>query len=446
MKVGIVGGGFMGLVLAHEISKTNTTVKVFESDTQLGGLATHYDFGNFIWDKFYHVILPTDSFLIDLIKDLGLEENLQWRRSMTGYYVNKKFYSISSSKEFLLFPALNIFDKFKLAFTIFYGSKIKDRKKLEGISVKDWLVKMGGKRTYEKFWSPLLKAKLGDNHDRVSAVFIWTYIKRLFQARSSAAQKEHMGYVSGGYKTVFDRMHQLLVEKGSEVVTNISIEHIEKNPQGGITLYHNGVEEHFDKVIFTAPLNVLEKVSSPNLFEVSKNKESVEYLGVICMVLITKEPMTPYYVLNISDKEVPFTGVIGMSSLVDLEQTDGSYITYFPKYITASHSYWNKTDEELETLFIEGVKRMYPKFNVNAIESVHINKAFKVQPLQVLNYSDIIPKIRTKSSDFYVLNTSQFVNDTLNNNSVVNHVHNFMNDFKKELTSVSNNLIASNHE
>jgi len=31
MKVGIVGGGLMGLVLAREISKTNAKVKVFEN-------------------------------------------------------------------------------------------------------------------------------------------------------------------------------------------------------------------------------------------------------------------------------------------------------------------------------------------------------------------------------------------------------------------------------
>ena len=135
MKVGIVGGGFMGLVLAHEISKTDVNVKVFESDSQLGGLATYYDYGSFIWDKYYHVILPTDNHLIGLIKDLGLEDKLQWRRSLTGYYVNKKFYSFSSSKDFLLFPPLNIIDKMKLAFTIFYGSKINDREKLEKITV-----------------------------------------------------------------------------------------------------------------------------------------------------------------------------------------------------------------------------------------------------------------------------------------------------------------------
>ncbi len=440
MKIGIVGGGFMGLVLAHEISKTNVSVKVFEADSQLGGLATHFDYGTFIWDKYYHVILPTDEHLVGLIKDIGLEDSLEWRRSLTGYYVNKKFYSFSSSKDFLLFPPLNIFDKAKLAFTIFYGSKINDRKKLEKITVKDWLIKLGGKRTYEKFWAPLLKAKLGDSHDRVSAVFIWTYIKRLFQARSSAAQKEHMGFVKGGYKTVFDQLEKLLLENDSEVLSNTTIEHISANQNGGIDLEFNGKKEHFDKVIFTSPLNVLEKTTSKDLVDISKNKKQVEYLGVVCMAVVTKEPLTPYYVLNLADKEVPFTGVIGMSSLVDIEQTDGKYLTYFPKYVTSDHDYWSKSDSDLKTIFMNGIERLYPNFNSNNIVSSHMHKAFKVQPLQVLNYSDIIPTTQTKNSDFFVVNTSQFVNDTLNNNSVVQHVKEFMTDFQKELKSTKDTL------
>jgi len=433
MKVGVIGGGFMGLVLAHKIAKTNATVKVFERDSQLGGLATHFDYGSFIWDKYYHVILPTDNYLIDFISDLGLADELRWRRSMTGYYVNKKFYPFSSSKDFLLFPPLGLLDKMMLAFTIFYGSKINDRKKLEKISVKDWLIKIGGKRTYEKFWSPLLLAKLGDSHEKVSAVFIWTYIKRLFQARSSAAQKEHMGYVNGGYKTVFDCLHTSLTEQGSKIVLNCDVTSIAANPNGGIDVSYGDEVEHFDKVVFTAPLNVLKKVAAPQLVNIENAKGTVEYLGVLCLVLLTKTPLTPYYVLNLADKEVPFTGVIGMSSLVDIEQTNGTYITYFPKYLTADHAYWQKTDTELTALFLEGVQKLYPDFDISQKVDAYMHKAFKVQPLQVLNYSEIIPKIHTDHSDFYVLNTSQFVNDTLNNNSVVNHVENFMSDFHKEL-------------
>ncbi|MEX0275110.1 MAG: NAD(P)/FAD-dependent oxidoreductase [Flavobacteriaceae bacterium] len=439
MKVGIVGGGFMGLALAHKITKMNAEVTVFEAGPQLGGLSTYHDYGPFIWDKFYHVILPTDSDLIAFIEELGLGDRLCWRPSFTGYYVQKKFHSISNVKEFLRFPPLGMFDKLMLGYTIFRGSKIKDWKRLEKITVKDWLISIGGKNTFEKFWAPLLLAKLGKNYEQVSAVFIWTYIKRLFEARESPVQKEHMGYVAGGYRTVFDRLEQSITESGSQIVRGTAIDRIFPDLKGGIKLSYGHREEHFDKVIFTAPLNVLGKVAPPKLVEISQQGDAIQYLGVICLVLVTKTPLTPYYVLNIADGNIPFTGVIGMSSLVDLNQTQGNHLTYFPKYVTQDHPYWSLSEGALTELFLKGVQDLYPDFDHDHIISAHLNKAVKVQPLQVLHYSEKIPKITSKHPDFYVLNTSQFVNDTLNNNSVAKHVNHFMSEFKSEFSPIKNN-------
>ncbi len=433
MKVGIIGGGLMGMVLAYRISELNASVKVFERDSQLGGLSTHYNYGNFTWDKFYHVIVPTDGSLINLINDIGLVESLNWSRSFTGYYVHKSFHSLNSPKEFLLFPLLNIWDKIRLVFTIFYGGRINNWKKLEEVTVKDWLIRMGGRKNFTKFWEPLLLAKLGENYKRVSAVFIWTYIRRLFKAREHPVEKDYMGYVSGGYKTVFDRLEQLLTKNNSSVLLNTSVKSIRPLEGGGIEVQYEDKVEHFDKVVFTAPLNVLEHVTSPELCGIVKNDKSIEYLGVVCLVLVTKKPLTPFYVLNMGDVNTPFTGVIGISSLVDPNQTAGDYITYFPKYIPADHHYWSMSDEAIKEIFMVGVRDLYPDFNVADLVATHVNKAFKVQPLQVLNYSNIIPKIKTKHPDFFVLNTSQLVNDSVNNNSVTTHVNSFMKQFAVEL-------------
>ena len=428
MKIAVIGGGMMGLTLAYKISKTQAKVKLFERDSQLGGLATYHDYGHFFWDRFYHVILPMDKQLIELIEELGLKDELIWKRTLTGYYVQNKFYSISSLKEFLLFPPLSILSKLRLGLTIFIGSRIKNWKKLEQISVEDWLNKIGGKQTYEEFWRPLLLAKFGESYQQVSAVFIWTYIRRLYRARDSSAHKEQMGVVKGGYKTILDRMQALLNQNNAEIVLNTSVKKISQNPKGGVKIAYHNSEEHFDRLIFTAPLNVLEKVVMPGLVQFSNPKVKVRYLGVICLILITKIEISPYYVLNLSDEKIPFTGVIGMSSVVDLDQTEGYYITYFPKYITEDHSMWKMDVNTLIDEFMKGVKTVYPKLSDSDIVSTHINKAFKVQPLQVLNYSSIIPRVETKHPDIFILNTSQFVDETLNNNSVVKHVNHFMSD------------------
>jgi hypothetical protein len=71
---------------------------------------------------------------------------------------------------------------------------------------------------------------------------------------------------------------------------------------------------------------------------------------------------------------------------------------------------------------------------------VHINRAVKVQPLQVLNYSQLVPQVRTRHQDFFVLNTSQFVNNTLNNNEVIRSVDEFL---ERNYTSLSETSAAS---
>lgn len=433
MKIAVIGGGMMGLTLAYRLSQQGHQVTVLEASQQLGGLTTHHDFGPFVWDRFYHVILPSDTSLIPLLQEIGLGDRLCWQKTLTGYYVDRQFYSISNTMEFLRFPPLNLLDKIRLAFTLLYGSRIQNWRRLEQISVEDWLVRVSGRSTYEKMWKPLLLAKLGENYQRVSAVFIWSYIKRLFSARNSSLKKEQLGYVQGGYKTVFDRLALLIQTMGGTIRTGVTVDSIVPAPTGGLWVEQQGRKDAFDKVFFTGPVNVLERVAARDLIDTRGDFTQVEYLGVICMALITRKPLVPYYIVNIADSQVPFTGLIGTSNLVSLNETAGLHLTYLPKYVLSSDPLLHRSDDELRKLFFHGLRLMFPTLNADDIVTAHLNRAVKMQPLQVLNYSHLVPKTTTTHPDFFVLNTSQFVNDTLNNNTVVQHMNEFMKTFGARL-------------
>ncbi len=201
---------------------------------------------------------------------------------------------------------------------------------------------------------------------------------------------------------------------------------VKPHPEGGLWVEHNGKKEHFDKVIFTGPDNILQQVVTNDIVKVAGERGTVEYLGVICMVLITRKSLVPYYVVNIADQRVPFTGIFGMSNLVSLQETAGLHMTYLPKYILSDDPLLRQPDDELRKLFFNGLRLMFPKLKTDDIVAAHINRAIKVQPLQVLNYSNLVPKVITEHNDFFVLNSSQFVNSTLNNNTVVQHIDEFM--------------------
>jgi protoporphyrinogen oxidase len=144
------------------------------------------------------------------------------------------------------------------------------------------------------------------------------------------------------------------------------------------------------------------------------------------MVLVTRRPLVPYYVLNIADDRVPFTGIIGMSNLVSLDETDGLHLTYLPKYVHSDDPLLKAPDTELREMFMHGLRIMLPNLSLADIESAHINRAVKVQPLQVLGYSRLVPTVSTLHPDFFVLNTAQFAANTLNNNEVIRAVDEFV--------------------
>ena len=80
-------------------------------------------------------------------------------------------------------------------------------------------------------------------------------------------------------------------------------------------------------------------------------------------------------------------------------------------------------------MFFAGLKLMFPDLEDKDIESVHINRAVKVQPLQVLDYSKLVPQVASEHPDFFVLNTAQFTHMTLNNNEVICAVNHFLEQY-----------------
>jgi protoporphyrinogen oxidase len=136
VRIGIIGGGLMGLALAERLGSAGHRATVYERAEQPGGLATWHDFGPFTWDRFYHVILPSDTALVDFVRRIGLGEKLRWRATRTGFYVDRATHSLSSGLDFLRFPLLGPVSKARLAATILYCSRIRDWRPLERMTVE----------------------------------------------------------------------------------------------------------------------------------------------------------------------------------------------------------------------------------------------------------------------------------------------------------------------
>jgi protoporphyrinogen oxidase len=459
MKAAVVGGGVLGLTLAYRLAKDGHRVDLIEAEPTLGGLAAAHDYGPFTWDRFYHCILPQDTSLIALLADLGLDQDLRWSRTGTGYYARGRMYDMNGNADFLRFPLLTLVDKGRLAAAVIYATRFANPNDLYRVSAEQWLIRICGRRAYTVFWQPLLKAKFGPFHDQVAAVFIYATLVRLFGARSATAGRESLGYVSGGYRRILDRFAERLRAAGGNIRTASPVTAITEAPApsgGGATgarVAWRGRDaaagdtparppagdqqagDTYDQVFFTAPTRLARRVAAPAFLPHVEAVErehptSAHYLGVACLVLALEAPLTPYYVLNIGESSIELTGLIEMTNLVDRKiETAGLSLVYLPRYMDSESKEFEGSDAALrDGMFERGLKRLFPAFDPARARYAGVHRARYVQPLPLVRdgggpAGDPTPAL---ARPFQIVNTAMLRCATLNNNEVVALVDRFM--------------------
>jgi protoporphyrinogen oxidase len=414
----IVGGGMLGMTLAFRLAEMGHRVTLIEAAPQLGGLASTWKLGDVEWERYYHVILLSDSRLRNLLDEIGLADQLNWVETKTGFYTDGQLYSMSNTAEFLSFPPLSLMEKLRLGGTIFYASKIRNWKRLEKIPVADWLKRWSGKGTFEKIWQPLLRAKLGESYQRTAASFIWAHINRMYKARRTGLKKEMFGYVRGGYRTVIGRLEAKLVELGVDIKTNCPTSRITKAGDQ-FTIQTGESSTSFDRVVVTTPSDIAKKICADLTGDELSRLANTEYLGICCASMLLKKPISPYYVTNITDEWVPMTAVIELTNIVDREEFDGSSLVYLPKYVPAAHAMFERSDDDIKEEFLAAMEKMYPEFSRDDVQDFRISRTRNVMAIPTLNYSRSLPPMKTSLPGLYLVNSSYILKGNLNINETI---------------------------
>lgn len=415
---GIVGGGFLGMTLAWDLAKAGHDVTIFEAGPRCGGLAAPWELGDVVWDRHYHVTLYSDETLRELLAELGLENELQWVKPGTGFFVNGEMHPFSGMLDYLRFPPLSLLQKARLGATILKASRIERWQPLEKLTAVEWLTRNCGRGTVEQIWLPLLRAKLGPHATRASAAFIWAIIARMYAARKSGVGREQFGYVRGGYDRTLSRFEERLRRRGVRIETSCRVERVDGVP-GGIAIVANSEQRRFDKAVVTLAAPLAARVC-PTLSDRERSLcEGVEYQGIVCASLLTDEPLTPYYITNIADATVPFTAVIEMTALVDRQEFRGKSLIYLPKYVAHDDPALRRSDEEIESSFLSGLQAMHPAFDRKRVSAFRVSRVPYVFPIPTLGYSERLPPVRTSVPGLFMASSANIVNGTLNVNETV---------------------------
>jgi protoporphyrinogen oxidase len=242
----------------------------------------------------------------------------------------------------------------------------------------------------------------------------------MYAARRSGIKQETFGYMEGGYATILDRFHEHLNHLGVETHLDSAVTNISQNDRCVAVESADGTSRKFDEVILTVPCPQIVGIC-PQLSSSEKERlRHILYQGLICASLLLRKPLGGYYYTNVIDRQIPFTGLIEMTALVDREYFGGNSLAYLPRYTTPDDPFWQRSDAEIQNAFMDGLQIMYPAIKQTDVLAFKVWRIKEIMPILTLNYSrDLLPSTRTSLEHVFVVNSSQIVDGTWNVNEVV---------------------------
>jgi protoporphyrinogen oxidase len=414
-RVGIVGGGILGLTAAYRLLQAGADVAVYERSNDLGGLVGSFDFDGHRVDRFYHVILPTDDRVRALAEELELGDRFRFRPTGVGFYDDGRLFSMNSLMEFATFPLLAPHDRVRLASFVLRCQLISDQDRLDETPLHDWLQKLCGKRIVERLWRPLLDSKFDGRFEDLPATYLWARTRRMSKTRDSAG-REIMGWLEGGYETLITALVERIRALGGEIHVGTPVDQIlgAGGKVAGIVV--DGVLQSFDAVLCTLMPPLVKRLLSPDL-AAQTPEDHCRYLGVVCVLLRTSRSISPYYTLNITDRRIPLTTVVETTHVVDPAHA-GGHLLYIAKYVDPSHSDVRRDPADVAADYLSYARTIFPSLADDEILGTVVQRAPAVEPVHLLGGANRLPTM-FPASGLALASTAHVYPETVNGQAVL---------------------------
>ena len=410
MKICIIGAGITGLTTGYKLSKLGHEVEIFESASFSGGQASTINFENFEIEKAYHHLFVTDKAILELYKELDLEDELEWYKSKVATFAEKKIWSTTSPIDLLKLPIIPLKDRINLALISLRLKLIKNWKKLESISAYQWLSKHVSDRTFEIIFEPLLRGKFGRYYKDICMPWFWAKIQTRVSSRNKKFD-EILCYPKNSFSLLIKKLENEIQNQGGSIKHNHLITSIntQDNKVSSVNYISDNKSKHienFDAVVSTAPYSILSRLITLDK-SITEKMNKVQYMSAVVMILILKNPISNYYWLSIADKEFPFLGIIEHTNLLPKEKYNNNNIVYITNYVEEDNELLDMNYEEVIEKYTPFIKSINNTFSKNEIIDYKFNKINYAQPIIPINYSSYRIPIKLPVLGLYSANTAQ---------------------------------------
>ena len=389
--IAVVGGGPMGLAVAYQLALEGAKPVLLEADDRLGGMAASFQFAGQTLERYYHFHCLSDQAFFELLEELGLADQLRWKQTCMGFFVDGRLYRWGSAGSVLSFRRLPLLTRLRYLLHAARCLSLRRWQHLDGIRATDWLKRWLGPQGYALLWQKLFAYKFYEHSDTLSAAWIWSRIRRLGQSRRWL--KETLGYLEGGSQRWIDALEQRLRELGCDIQLSSPVQAIRSlGPGQGAVVQTLAGERQFDAVISTVPLPLVAPMlqaggADPALVARYSDQLSV---ACACVVLQTRQPITGNFWTNINDERFAIPGIIEFSNLRPLQ----GHITYVPYYMPASHPDYQRPDEAFIADSIACLQAINPDLARADVLAAHCSRYRYAQPVCGTHFHQSLPPLQ----------------------------------------------------
>ncbi|MFQ5809556.1 MAG: NAD(P)/FAD-dependent oxidoreductase [Armatimonadota bacterium] len=412
----IIGGGIAGLTVAYELCKTGIPATVYEAQSDLGGLAASIRLGASYVDKYYHFACGGDWDLVELCKELGVP--VLWQPTRTSYLIDGTLYPFTTPWDLARLRPLGAVERARLAAFALQCRWLRDWRRLEDLTARDWLIDRLGIHTYDVVWNALLSTKFGEWHDQISASWLWHRIWRVSQSRRHPLAREQMGYTEGGTHSILSALAREIRYRGGSVVTGCPVVGLTVDGDTVRGLSINGSHVEADIVVSTVPLPCLASMLPDGAAAYRGQLLGIEYIGVVCLMLGLRGPLTDSFWVNVNDGRAPFNGIIEYGNLDDTSPL-GTHVAYIPMYVDPASERYRASDEGLRAECIEALEELDRGFGRERVEQFRVFRDLHAQPICPPGFSQKVPGISSPIKGLYVTDSTQLYPEDRNRSGMV---------------------------
>ena len=397
----------MGLAVAYELTLKGYKPTIFEADNRLGGMASCFDFQGLEIERYYHFHCLNDKGFLKILDEIGLKEQLKWKKTKMGFFYNGKLYRWGSLLSVLIFPKISLLTRIRYLFHAARCLTIQNWHHLDNLKAIDWIKDWLGETGYKILWKKLFAYKFYRFASEVSAAWIWSRINRLGKSRDKLREK--LGFLQNGSIQLIDAMSMFIESNGGLIKLSSPVINIIPSKISGAKIKTPKGEHSYDLVISTIPLPLIGKIfekSKINKFIINRYKK-LNYVACACVILKTRKKITNNFWTNINDDRFNIPGIIEMSNLRKLP----IHITYIPFYIPRDHPDYLREDEFFISDAWACINAINTELDKKDLIASHCSRYSYAQPICGTNFKNQLPEKEPFKGIFTVDTTVYYPED-----------------------------------